>query len=86
MEESLYEEMEKKKSEGRSSKKVYALVLVVIVLVSVIGVLLYTMYGGVLPFGVERITDPDQAANTLSGLGNDLSGISDDLKDIENTL
>ena len=88
MVESLYDRMEEKEreeSEGKSSKKVYALVLVVVVLVSVIGFLLYALYGGMLPT-MERVTNPEEAANTLSDLGNDLSGITDDLKDMENVL
>ncbi len=87
MVESLYDRMEEKerKKEGGVSKKVYALVLVVVVLVSVIGFLLYAMYGGLLPT-TERVTNPEEAANTLSDLGNDLSGITDDLKEMENIL
>ncbi len=77
---------ETEKSDKGGSMKVYALVLVVVVLVGVIGFLLYTSYGGVLPFLTERVTNPDEAANTLSDLGNDLSGISDDLKEMENIL
>lgn len=81
----LYDEMGRAKIRVGSSKKVYALVLVVVVLVGVIGFLLYSGYGG-LPFTTERVTNPEQAANTLSDLGNDLGGITDDLKGMENIL
>jgi hypothetical protein len=87
MAESLYDQtgrMESVKG-GISRKKVYALVAVIIILVGAVGFMLYTSYGGILPFA-ERITNEDQAASTLSQLGNDLSGITDDLKDMENIL
>ncbi len=87
MAESLYERMEEKESEKEAgvSKKIYALFLIVVVLVSVIGFLIYATYGGLLPT-TERVTNPQEAANTLSDLGNDLSGITDDLKEMENIL
>lgn len=84
MVESLYGETEK--GEGVSRKKVYALVLIIVVLVGAVGFLFYASYGGVLPFVTESVTNPDEAADTLSEVGNDLSGISDDLKDMENIL
>ena len=87
MAENILDQAEEKtveKGTGRS-KKMYALVFVVIVFVAVIGFLLYSGFGDLLPF-METITNPDQASNTLSELGNDLSGISDDLKDMENIL
>ena len=69
-----------------SSKKVYALVLLVIILLGVIGFMIYSSLGGVLPFVGETVTNDEQAANTLSDLGNDISGISDELKEMENVL
>ena len=81
----LYDEMGRAKTRIGSSRKVYALVLVVVVLVGVIGFLLYGGYGG-LPFTTTRVTNPEQAANTLSDLGNDLGGITDELKGMENLL
>lgn len=66
-----------------NSRKVYALAIVVVVLVGVIGFMFYA-YGG-LP-GVESVNNPQQASDTLSDVGNDLSGITDDLKGIENLL
>ena len=87
MAETLYDEtgrMESSKG-GVSRRKVYALVFIVIILVGAVGFMLYTNYGGILPFA-ERITTSEEAASTLSQLGNDLSGITDDLKDMENIL
>jgi hypothetical protein len=87
MAESLYDQRERMESVsgGVSRKKVYALVFIIIILVGAVGFMLYTNYGGILPF-VERITTSEEAASTLSQLGNDLSGITDDLKDMENIL
>jgi len=87
MAESLYDQMERKESVkgGVSRKKIYALVFIVIILAGAIGIMLYTGYGDIFPF-VERITNAEEASNTLSELGNDLSGITDDLKDMENIL
>ena len=82
MAKNLYGETENKAKTG-SSKKVYALVAVVIVLVAVIGFLVFSGLGGLLG---EKITSGLQAENTLSGLGNDVSGINEDLKDIEGNL
>lgn len=84
MEEGLFDEA--KVGEGkRSPKKVYALVLVAIVLISVVGFLIYSGYGGIMPSMVS-VNTPDEAADALSDLGNDLTGLSDDLKDMENLL
>lgn len=72
-------------SKRGGSKKMYALVFVVIILVGVIGLMLFSGFGGMFPF-TESVNSPEQAANTLSDLGNDISGISDELKDMENIL
>lgn len=80
---SLYEEMDNKQQSG-GSKKIYALAFVVIILLGVIG--FFAFGGGVTPQGSEVVETPEQAADTLSGLGNDLSGLSDDLKEMENLL
>ncbi|NIO23074.1 MAG: hypothetical protein GTN38_03555 [Candidatus Aenigmarchaeota archaeon] len=84
MVENIYDEMESREG-GVSRRKAYALVFIIIILVGAVGFLLYAGYDGVLPL-VERVTNAEQASNTLSELGNDLSGISDDLKDMENIL
>jgi hypothetical protein len=68
-----------------NSKKIYALALVVVILVAAIGFLVLSQYMGIEIFG-ERIANSGQAADTLSGLGNDLSDISRDLKDMEDNL
>ncbi|MCK5017203.1 MAG: hypothetical protein KAS32_09030 [Candidatus Peribacteraceae bacterium] len=84
---SLYEEMNKKDGKSStSSKKLYALAFVVIVLVGVVGVFIYGSYSGLISPGAVVINTPDQAADTLSDLGNDISGISDDLEEMENLL
>ena len=75
---------EERKATGRSPKKLIAVVLILVVLVGVIGYVFYSGIGASI-FG-ERIVSSDQAANTLSGLGNDMGGMSNDLKDIENKL
>lgn len=82
----LYDKVieEEKKDKGRGvSKKMLALVLVVIV-IGAAGFLMFSGIGATI-FG-ERIVSSDQAANALSGLGNDIGGISNDLKDIDNKL
>lgn len=71
--------------EKKSNKKVIALVLVIVVLAVVIGVMFFTGSGGV-SFFTETVSNPDQAADTLSDLGNDLGGITEDLKDMEDLL
>ena len=83
--ESIYDRLDKK-SEGKSSAKIYALLAVVVVLVSVIGFLLYGTYGGIIPQGEVVVGNADDASDIISELGNDLKDLTDDLKDIENIL
>jgi predicted PurR-regulated permease PerM len=82
MAESLYGKIEKRRE--RDSRKVYALVAVIVILVGVIGYFIYVTYGG--DIWEESITSPGQAADALSDLGNDLSEIQEDLRDIGNIL
>lgn len=82
MEENVLEGTSKK----RGSAKKYAIAFVVVIVICAMGFLLYANYGGVLPWSGESVNSPDDAADTLSDMGNDISGISDDLKDMENVL
>lgn len=80
----LYDKViEEEKGRG-GSKKIYALILVLLVLAVAVGYVFYSGLGGSL-FG-SKISSPDQAANTLSGLGNDVNNISEGLKDINSRL
>jgi flagellar basal body-associated protein FliL len=75
---------EDKKLKG-GSKKILALVLVIIALAAALGYVLYSGgLGGILPGW--KIANANEAANTLSGLGNDVNNISEGLKDIGNNL
>ncbi len=81
----LYDKLieEEKRGEGRDSKKLLALAVVVIIIIAGVAVsIFYLGTGG----EVETVNNEEQAADTLSDMGNDLSGISNDLKDIENIL
>lgn len=88
MAEDLYgkalEEDKNLKGKG-GSKKIYALVLIIIALAAALGYVIYSGgLGGILPGA--RITNANDAANTLSGLGNDINNISENLKDINSKL
>jgi len=81
----LYDKLieEEKKERGRGSKKLLALVVVVIIIIAGVATsIFYLGTGG----EVETVINEEQAADTLSDMGNELSGISNDLKDIENIL
>jgi flagellar basal body-associated protein FliL len=82
----LYDRMveEERKESGKKNSKIIAVVLILVVLVSIVGFVFYSGIGATI-FG-ERIVNSDQAADTLSDLGNDIGGISNDLKEIENNL
>jgi len=84
----LYDKMvgeEKKENVKKGgSKKMLAIVVIAVVAIAVAGFALF--YSGLLPAFGESITNPNQAAGALSGLGNDASGITEDLKDIGNRL
>lgn len=84
MAEDLYGKAIGEERKGKGSKKIYALVLIIAVLAAALGYVLYSGPGGNL-FG-EKIGNANQAANTLSGLGNDVNNISEALKDISSKL
>jgi flagellar basal body-associated protein FliL len=77
---------EDKKAKGKGgSKKIYALVLIIVALAAALGYVLYSGgLGGILP--AAKITSANDAANALSGLGNDVNNISEGLKDINSKL
>jgi len=80
----LFEKEITQRKKGKGSMKVYALVLIIVILAAALG---FVVYSGSLNsiFGT-KISSPNQAASALSGLGNDVNGISEDLKEIDNKL
>jgi len=82
----MMDENLKKEMSGGGQKKLYVLAAAVVVLVCVVGFLVFSGYGGLMPGAAEKITNQDQASDTLSSLGNDVSGIGEDLKDMGSKL
>jgi flagellar basal body-associated protein FliL len=77
-------EEEKGSTSKGGSKKIILLVLIAVVAVACVAGFLM-LYGGVFTDG-ETIANKDQAADALSGLGNDVNGIAEDLKGMEGNL